>query len=112
YRIGFFNLVTELGGFDVELVLRAFAHARNKAFPDSRRAAGLQLMRRSVPAIKVADHRHVPRVRSPDAEDRAPRTTRIYHVRAHFFVNAIVAALVEQMKIFGGQQRNIVANWG
>ena len=58
HRVGLFNLVTELGGVDVELVQRALADAGDKAFPDSRRAASLELMGLRIPAVEVADHRN------------------------------------------------------
>ncbi len=48
-----------------------------------------------VPAIEAADHRHLPGVGRPDAEDGARGPVGLDYVCAHLFVNAIVAAFVE-----------------
>src|SRR5208282_5992583 len=56
HRIRLFNLVTELGRVDVELVQPALFDAGDETFPDSRRTARLQEMGLRVPAIEVSDH--------------------------------------------------------
>src|SRR5208282_6876566 len=108
-RVGLFNLVTELGGADVELVKCALLDAGNKALPDSRRTASLERMGLRVPSIEVSDHRYIAGVGGPDAKDGAPGPMGFHRMSAHLLVNAIVAAFVEQIKIFGGQQGNVVA---
>src|ERR1700690_2038646 len=65
-----------------------------------------------IPAVEVSDHGNVAGVRSPDAEDDALHSLRFHDVGAHLLVNAIVAALVEQVKIVGSQQGNVVADGG
>src|ERR1700730_6647306 len=95
HRISLFSLVRVMSGVDVKLVQRALVDAGDKAFPDSRRAPRLELMRLRVPTVEAADHRHAAGVRSPDAEDGALGALGFHQVRAHLLVNAIVAALVE-----------------
>ena len=108
-RIGLFNLVTELGGADVELVKCALLDAGDKAFPDSRRTASLEWMGLRAPSIEVSNHRHITGVGGPDAEDGALGPIGFHRMSAHLLVNAIVAAFVEQIKIFRRQQGNVVA---
>ncbi len=109
YRVGFFRLVPLFVRVDVELVQRALADAGDKAFPDSRRTARLQGMGLRVPAIEASAYRHLPCVRSPDAKDGALNPLGFHPVCAHLLVKAIVVAFVEQIKIFGGHQGNVVA---
>ncbi len=112
YGVGLFNLISELSGIDVELVERAFVDAGDKTFPDSGRASRLELMRLRVPVIEAADHRYVAGVGSPDSEDGALGSFGFDDVRAQLVVDAVMAAFVEQVEIFGGQQGDVVADWG
>src|ERR1019366_409765 len=89
----------------------SLADAWDKAFPDSRRAARLELMGLRVPAIEVSDHRHLARVGRPDAEDSARGPVGLDSVCAHPLVNATVAAFSGQIKNNARQQRNVVAVW-
>ena len=94
-RIGLFNLVTQLGRVNVKFVQSALVNARNEPFPNSRSPARLELMRLRVPSIETADHRHLARIRGPDAKDGPLGSLRFRGVRPHLVVNAIVAAFVE-----------------
>src|ERR1700722_2453019 len=61
-------------------------------------------MRSRIPSVEAADHRQRPRIRRPYAEDRASYAIVRDEVRAHFFVNAIVAAFIEQVKVLVGEK--------
>ena len=109
-RVGFFTAVPMLGGDNVELVERSFPHARDKTFPDSGAAARLQLVGLRIPPVEAANHRHLASIGRPDAEHGALHSLGLHQVRAHFFVNPVVAALVEQVEILRGQQGDVVSN--
>src|ERR1700690_969714 len=96
----------------MELVEGTFGGGGDEPFPDAGGAAGGKSMRVGIPVIEAADDSDVVRVGSPDAEDSTLGSVGLDQVCAHFFVEAIVAAFVEQVKIFGGQQGNVVADRG
>ncbi len=52
-----------------------------------------------VPAVEIADEADAPRVRRPDREMHALHAVHRHHVRAEFFPQPQVIALVEQMQV-------------
>src|SRR6266853_3445800 len=83
YWVSFLSPGGVMRGVEMELVQRALVDTGDKTFPDSRRAASLELMRLRVPTIEAADHRHAAGIGSPDAEDSALGAPGFHQVRAH-----------------------------
>lgn len=52
-----------------------------------------------IPSVKVSDHGHSASVRSPNAEDGARLSVVSGEMGTHLVVDAIVAALVEQVEV-------------
>ena len=50
------------------------------------------------------------RIRRPDAEDSTLRSCRLDLVRPQFVVDAIVAAFIEEIEIFGRQKGDVIAH--
>ena len=59
-----------------------------------------------IPAVKAANHRYLAGIRRPHAEDDAFLPVARNQMSAHGFVQAIVAALVEQVEVLVGEQRH------
>src|SRR5208337_5453730 len=98
-RVGLVDVVAVTPRLNMEFVKRAFNHAGDKSFPDARLAAGGEQMGAGIPGVKAADHRYQLRIGSPDAEYSAGSSVSRNKVRARGFIEAIVAALVEQVEI-------------
>src|SRR5580765_2481770 len=54
--------------FDLELVMRPFAHARNKNLPDTRRPKRSHGMTAAIPLVEIANDTDALRVGRPDGE--------------------------------------------
>src|SRR5580692_11176092 len=61
-------------------------------------------MRFRVPSVESADHREGSSVGCPHAEDGPSLSIVGNKVRSHFFVKAVVAALVEEIEVLIGQE--------
>src|SRR5271165_469069 len=103
-RIGLVDSISMLPGFDVEFVECTAFGAGNKTLPDPGRAPWAEAMRLGIPAVEAADHRHRSRIRRPHAEDGAGLALVRGEVRAHLVVNAVIAALVEEVEILVGEK--------
>ena len=57
-----------------------------------------------IPAVEAADHRNLARIRRPDAEGCARFAALRGEVRSQLFVDAVVAAFVEEIEILIGEQ--------
>ena len=55
-RVRFVHPKSMTLGFNVKFIKRSVGCSRNKAFPNSRRAAGGETVRLRIPAVKTADH--------------------------------------------------------
>ena len=89
---------------DVKLVERALVDAGDEAFPDAGRAARAEMMRLRIPSVEAADDRDRPRIRRPYAEDGAGLAVVRDEMGAHLFVDAVVAALVEEVEVLVGEE--------
>jgi hypothetical protein len=67
-------------------------------------------MRTVIPAIETSDYVYVSCIGCPHAEHGSGRALGLGDVRSHFVVKAIVAALVEEIKVFGSQQGDVVTD--
>src|SRR5580765_464238 len=97
--ISFVDPISMTLRIDVELVECTVAGAGDEAFPDAGCPAGSQAMCFGIPSIETADHRNGARVGGPDAEDGSGPAIVGHEVGAHFVVNAVVAALVEEVEV-------------
>lgn len=100
--VGFFVDVTVLV-FDFVFVVSADREFGNEEFPDSSGAA-THLVLSSVPLVEVAEDRDVTGVRSPDSEVDSRDTVLGGEVSAEFFVDAVMVAFGEEMKVKFGQE--------
>lgn len=66
-------------------------------------------MRPMVPLVEAADYVYFAGIRCPEAEASASLAIDLQEMSSHFFVNAIVAALIEQITVVGGEQANVVS---
>ena len=108
--IGFIHLVAMVIGFDVKLVEGSFADARDEAFPDARVSARTKAVHLRMPVIETANDRDFTGVWGPHAEAGADFTARVDDVGTHSLVDPVVRALVEEVQILFGEQRDIVAD--
>ena len=99
-------------GDDVELVQASLANSGNESFPDSGTALRLQRVGLVVPGVEAADYKNIARIRSPNAEHSTRGALRLHQVRSHFFVNAVMAALIKEVEVLGGQQGYVLADGG
>ena len=76
----------------------------DEALPNAGAAARVHGMGIGVPAVEVADHGNALGVGGPHAEVSALLAVEFGDVSAKLFEQAVVLALVEQMKIIAGQQ--------
>src|SRR5579863_188521 len=69
----------------------------------------MQRMRTVIPPVEAANDRHFARIRRPHAEKCALRLANGCKVAAQLFVGAVIAALIEKIKILLGQKANLRA---
>ena len=72
----------------------------------------MQAVSFGIPPIEVADNRDRARVRRPHAEDRASLVFVGREVSSYFVVDAIVAALIEEIEIVLGQKMGLANHSG
>jgi len=92
---------------DVKFVNRAFGDRGDEPFPDTRTSTGMQRMRTVIPTVEAADDRYLARIGRPHAETRALLAAYRGKVRAHLFISAVVAALIEKIKVLLGQKASL-----
>ncbi len=107
-RIGLIDAVPVMMRLDMKLVERALVCPGNESFPDARIPSRAQGMRLRMPLVEASNHRHRTRIRRPHGETRSRFATRRHEVRAHLFVNPVVATLIKQIEVVVGQQGNIL----
>ncbi len=87
----------------------AFAHFREKKFPDARRTAWTHGMNAAVPVIHIAHDTDAAGRGRPDGEVRSGHSRDRLEVRAKLFVSVEVAAFTEEMEIkIGEKERECV----
>ena len=96
----------------MKFVERALGHAGDEALPDPGGSTRSEMIGARIPVVKAADHRNLASIRRPHTEDRSLFSVARDQVSAHRLVEAIVAALVEQVKILIGEQRHSVRSGG
>ncbi len=87
-RICLLGAMTVVMRHDEKLIKRAFADARNEAFPDSRISPRSQRMRFPVPSIEASEHINLLCTGRPDAEARAFNPTSVGQTGTHLFVDS------------------------
>ena len=102
-RVGLVDAVSVAIRFDVEFVERALGYAGDEAFPDAGRAARAETMCLGIPSVEAADHRNGSRIGCPHAEDGSRLAIVRDQVGSHLVVQAVVAALVEEVEVLVGQ---------
>src|SRR5579872_825769 len=102
--VGFVDAISVMLRFDVEFIERAMSRAGDEAFPYSGRSSRVEVMSFWIPPVKASYHRYRTRVRRPYAEDGAGLTVARSEMRAHLVVNAIVAALIEEIEVVLGKK--------
>src|SRR5262245_41282337 len=98
-RICFISYVSVVLRHDMELVQRALAKTRQKSFPDAGISARSQLVRVSIPTVEISNNRNFARVRSPYSKAGALLPIHRHTMCAKLLVNAVMAALIEQVEI-------------
>jgi hypothetical protein len=58
-----------------------------------------------IPPVKAADNGNPARIRRPDTKNRTCFSAARNQMRAHGFIKAVVATLVEQVEVLVGEQR-------
>ena len=111
-RIGLVNLVAVAPRLDMKFVESAFGHSRDERFPDAGVTTRREQVRLWMPVVEAADHRNLPRIRRPDAEDCAVDSVAGNEVRAQRLVEAIVAALIEQVEVLIREEAHSVRRGG
>src|ERR1041384_2205645 len=96
--IGFISNVSVLRN-NMELVKRSFVEAGQKSFPDARTSPRSELVRPSVPAIEISNDRNFARIGSAHAKACALLPIDSHDMCAELFVNAVMAALVEEVEV-------------
>src|SRR5579872_938607 len=96
--------------FNVKFIERAVARPCDEAFPDSRRTAGVEPMRFGIPPVKIAHHRNRAGIGRPYAEDSAGLPLIAGQMRTDLVVNAVMAALIEEVEVVLGEQLGRAAN--
>src|SRR5262249_9776126 len=81
------------------LVQRAGLEIGNEKLPNARAAETTHLMQAAVPAIKISDHTDPCGFRRPNGEGNALYAANPGGMCTQLFINAIVLAFPEQMKI-------------
>src|ERR1700735_874849 len=84
---------------DVIFVQRTFGDAGDEILPDTGTLTRPQGMRIFVPIVEAAHHRYGGRIRGPHAKGGAGFAVHGSKVRAELLVSAVVASLVEKIKI-------------
>src|SRR5271154_3111001 len=106
------DLVAVSPRLDMKFVERTFRYTGDEAFPDTGRAPRSEQVRAWIPRVEAADYRNQARIRCPHAEHCSSLSVAQNQMSAHGFVKAIVAALVEKVKILIGEQGWAVAAIG
>src|SRR5579862_8366487 len=65
-----------------------------------------------VPSVEASDHIDGTRIGSPNAEAGAVLAVDLEPVGAHLVIDTVVAAFVEKVHIFGGEQSDVIADGG
>jgi hypothetical protein len=97
--IGLIRPVAVITGLDMELVGHPSFDPGDKAFPDSRLSPGPKGVAGWVPPVKISHHRHPFGIGGPDREARSLPALRDERVGAHFFIQAKMGPLVEQVEV-------------
>ena len=103
--IGLLHLITVVAGRDVELVAGPDSNAGKEPFPNSARIASLQYPVAGSPIIEIANEAYLLGRGRPDGEIRAGYAVDRHRMRAELFVEAVVAAFVEEVEIVWSKQR-------
>src|SRR5450631_2228250 len=103
-RVGLIDVVPVALRFDVEFVERAFSYSSDEALPDARGAAGGETVGLGVPLVETANDGYGARIGGPYAEHRAGLAIVGEEVGSHLFVEAVVAAFVEEVEILVGKE--------
>ena len=89
---------------DREFVEFALGQAGHEQFPHARSAERAHRMIPRVPRVEITHERHARGIGCPDSEGHARDITHLALVRAEFFVDALLGALVEKIKILIAQR--------
>src|SRR5579859_4107292 len=89
---------------------RAVARPCDEAFPDSRRTAGVEPMCFGIPPVKIAHDRNRAGIGRPYAEDSAGLPLMAGQMRTDLVVDAVMAALIEEVQVVLGEQLVRAAN--
>src|SRR5512142_2829654 len=94
-----------VAGADEIFVERSVADPRDESFPDARSVmSDAKRVGVPVPAVEVADHRYLGRVRRPDREQRPGLSSGLHGVRSKFLVEAEVVPLFEEIDVMLRQE--------
>src|SRR5256714_5080508 len=84
---------------DLELVMRAFAHSRQKQFPDAAAEETAHRIDAAIPAVEIADDADALCVRRPDGEIHAIGVADLAQMRAKLLVELKVISLGKKMQV-------------
>src|SRR6266513_1390303 len=84
---------------DLELVMRAFAHSRQKQFPDAATEETAHRIDAAIPAVEIADDADALCVRRPDGEIHAIGVADIAQMRDKLLVELKVISLGKKMQV-------------
>src|SRR6185312_5745269 len=104
YGVSFITSIVILVGNNMEFINGSFANSRDEAFPNTGTLPCLHGMGARVPAIEISNDGNMFCIRRPHTETDARRAVGSDHMRPHLFVKAVMAALVEKMKIVRCEQ--------
>src|SRR5260370_29434290 len=94
----------------MKLVQRSFGYAGNKPFPDARRPPRFEAVCLRGPVVEAANDRDLMSIRRPDTKTSPGLAAAGDKVRAHLFVDTVIAALVEQVQVLIGKQERTNVN--
>src|ERR1700677_182925 len=96
----------------MKLVNRTFGHSREKTLQNGGLTTKLHRIRAGFPSIKAANDRYFARVRSPHAKTYARLVADRSEVGAQLLVGAVMASLIEKVKILLGQKSHFQRDLG
>ena len=63
----------------------------------------------SIPTVEISNHGNFPRIRGPDPKASPRLPIHRHGMRTQFFIDAVVAALIEEIEILLTKQADIAA---
>src|ERR1700683_2475895 len=96
----------------MKLVNRTVGYSRDETLPNAGATTKLQRIRAGIPSIKATNDRYFARVRSPYAKTDARLVADRSEVGAQLLVGAVMASLIEKIKILLGQKSHFQRDLG